>query len=215
MNIFAFTLAAVPLAFASLAPPAADSYDFKRAFKVKDDAKYTFTMDMGGGMNMSAQVESTVVSVDGDSASVFFKALKLDMGMPNTEALPQITSKVGPTGMPNAASIKNSQEFFVFVGAAGITPGAKASVGDDVTVHWQNDPKDVTFDGHGKILSADKDAKTLTVQWTLTMTPSYTTAGEWKFKSVYSTDDFSLKGADGTMGMGPTTVGIKVVRDAS
>ena len=188
-----------------------DSVNFKRAYTVNQTAHYSVTMGLPGAMTMTGHVQTTVINATPDGATVRFKALKLDMGgLPaSSDPLPDLTTKVGPSGMPNGATIKNSQEFFVFLAAAGITPNQPANIGDSVSVHWQNDPKDVTFDGQGKLTQLDPAAKTLTVAWNLTMTPS---GGKFKLTSIYSTVDFSLKSSQGTMEVAGTPITLKVDR---
>lgn len=200
------------VAMASLAPHAFadDALSFKRTFATGQSARYTVVMGLPG-LSVTGDVETTVVKLLPDGATVRWRALKLE-GLPTNDPLPDLTTTTGPMGMPNGASIKNAQEFFIFLGAAGITPNKEAHVGDIVPVHWQNDPMDVTFDGHGKLVKLDPATKRLTVEWDLSMKPSYTTAGAVTFKSVYSTTDFSLVSSDGTLSVGGASVTLKCTR---
>lgn len=196
-------------AFAVTAQTPAE-FDFKRIYKVGDTAIYS--AQMTGMGTVTGELQTTVVSLTPNGATVKYVGRNFAIAeMPGDMPIPDLTTKVGPEGMPNGATIRNGQEFFVFLGAAGMVPSKKAKVGDEVTVHWQNDPKDVAFDGTGRILELNKEAKTLTVQWTMTMTPSYTPPAKWKLKSVYSTDDFSLKSSEGTFELG-AVVQIKFAR---
>lgn len=187
--------------------------DFNRTFKAGEEAKYKVSMELPG-LKTEAEIETSIVKLAPNGATVRYRALKLDMGIPSSEPLPELTTMCGPSGMPNGASIRDSRQFFVYLSAAGITPNVSAHVGDTVSVHWQNDSKGATFDGHGKLIKLDSAANTLSVDWDLTMTPSYTTGAHWKLTSVYSTTDFSLKSARGTMDVGGSTASVKVDRES-
>ena len=208
MNTLALTLLAAATLFSGPTTKSQDLIDFKRTYKPGAVNRYTYTMGNKGGMMMTADVEMTVVSIDKDVPTVKYKALKIDVGIPIKEALPEITSTVSPEGMPNKASIRNSQEFFVFLSAAGMVANKKVKVGDEVPVKWKNESGDVTFEGTGKI--ADLKGKGLIVDWVLKMTPSYTDGGTFKFRTWYGTDDFRMAAAEGSFGIGNNTMSVKV-----
>lgn len=191
-----------------------EDFTFKRTFVAKSEAFYTVTMTLPGGFGtLKSTIQSTVQTVTDDGATVHLKALNIDMpGFPTTQALPDLTTKVGPLGMPNKASIKNGEEFFVFLGIASLTPGTKTSVGQTVTIHWVCDSKQFAIDGTGKIGKLDPNTKTLTVDWDIDMKPNYTDGGKFTVKSVYSTTDFSLTSSEGAMGVGGTNSKISIAR---
>jgi hypothetical protein len=193
---------------------APDDIVFKRIYTAKIGTTYTVTMDLPGGSGaLTANIDTTVQSVEAEGATVHFKATSIGMpGFPTTDTLPDLVTKVGPLGLPNKATIKSGQEFFVFLGLASITTGTTVKVGDTVTAHWQNDPKDCTIDGTGKIAKFDAAAKLLTVDWKVDMKPSYTVGSTFVLHSVYSTTDFSLNKADGTVEIGGSSMKLKFER---
>ncbi len=207
-------VAALPLCAMSRSGP--DSLAFKRIFKADAKDTYTYTTGPHGEPPMIiCEYAATVTEVTSSGASIKFEIIKTDLpGLGASQPVPPLTSKVGPENMPASASIKDGTEFLLFGSVAGITPNKDAKVGDKVFAHWQNDPKDVTFDANGKLVSIDASSKTLTVTWDIKMTPSYTTGGEFKLKSTYSLADFSVVKSEGTCTVGNTVMDVKLVHEA-
>ena len=191
-----------------------DDVSFKRTYTEKGNSFYDVSMSLPGGAGtVKTTVQSTVQVVGSEGGTLHMKVLKIDFpGVPDKGALPDIVTKVGPSGMPNKASIKNGEEFFVFLGMAGLTTGTTAKIGEPVKVHWQNDLKDCTVDGIGKITKVDSATKLMMVDWKIDMKPSYTDSSMFAFKSVYDMSDMSLKSADGTMTIGGASIKMTVSR---
>jgi hypothetical protein len=103
--------------------------------------------------------------------------------------------------MPNDLDFQKGVPYLV-VAAAGIIPNSTVQVGADMPIHWQDNLKDVTIDGHGKLSSADATANTVTVDWDFSVVPKGQDAGQFKVTSVYSTSDFSLKSSKGKVTIG-------------
>ncbi len=193
-----------------------DDFSFKRKYVAKAESSYTVTMAFpGGGGAVKANIVTTVQSVEADGATVHLKATSIDLpGFPATDALPDLVTKVGVLGLPNKATIKSGQEFIVFLGMASMTTGTVVKLGDSVKAHWQNDQKDCTLDGTGKIAKFDPDTKTLTVDWKVDMKPSYTEGGTFVLHSAYSTTDFSLNKSEGTFEIGGSSMKLQFERKA-
>ncbi|HLK16588.1 MAG TPA: hypothetical protein VKT78_17410, partial [Fimbriimonadaceae bacterium] len=205
-------LAALP--FAALGRFDPTSVCFKRTFKQGAKDTYTYAMGPQGGPAIAAgKYTETITSLTSEGAVARFDFTTVGTGLGTTEPIPPLTSKVGFDNMPSGASIKNGTEFAVFGCLAGIAPNKDAKVGESVTVHWQNESKDVTFDGSGKLASSDASAKTLTVEWVIQMTPSYTTGGEYKLTSTYSLADFSLIKSVGTYTIAGQVMDVKFTHE--
>lgn len=173
------------------------------------DLKMTFPGGVGGA---TATIKQTVTEA-GETPKLKYETVKLDaMGMPGDGQLPTLTSAVSPNGMPDAATVKNAQEFFVFLSAAGMVAGRAVKKDQIFTCHWDNTAKDVAFDGVGSITASDEKAKTITVTWDETMTPANLAPAKFKLKSVYSTDDYSLVSSEGTMTVPGATVTVSAVK---
>lgn len=193
-------MAHVLISFMVAATPQTDTFNFGRTFAANESKSYTFTcLTPDKKPFMSTSYTMKVVQTTKEGASVQFKTTALAGPMPKDTAFPTLVSNVGPADMPNAAALHSLQELFILPAICGITPGKTAKLGDDVTVKWTNDPKDVTFAGKGHLAKADKDAKTLTVDWDLTLTSPESPANQFKFQSVYSTVDFSLVKSEGSV----------------
>ena len=206
------TLCLSLLAVACLAPAQSDdTYSFKRGYKAGDVLKYRQEMDFKGSNSapITADLDVTVKSVVPDGALL---DLKVTVNIAAAGGPQSIASKVGVTGFPDAGGLNDAGQPFIFMGVAGATTGGKVKVGDGLKVHWQNDKKDTTIDETGKILSVDKTAKTMTVEWKAKMSVTYATGATFKFKSVYSTDDFSLVSSEGVMTTQGTDMTLKFTR---
>ena len=187
---------------------------FKRTYTANAESFYSITMVLPGNMGeMKAKVSTKVKSVQENDAIIHYKILNATMpGSPDSDALPELDSKVGTLGIPLKGSIKTSDMFFVFLGMAGMTSNTKIKVGDTVTTHWQSDSKDCVMDGTGKVNKIDPEAKTLTVDWKVDMKPNYTDGSVFKLQSIYSTTDFSLTKSEGTTELGGEKMKITFIR---
>jgi hypothetical protein len=179
-----------------------ETIPFKRTFKLNESSVYACTFaSPGQKAKMTSAVACTVTKLEAGSATVEYKALDVIVdGKLNKSPAPALTSKVGANDMPEEALPSHQDDIlFVVLGAASITPNASVDPAHPVKVHWDNKSGNLSFDGSGTIKAIDKTAKTLTVEWDLTMNSPGYPAGQYKLTSVYSTDDFSLKSSNGTV----------------
>ena len=181
---------------------------FKRTYMANAESFYSVSMVLPGNIGeMKAKVTTKVKSVQENDATIHYLTLSADIpGMPSTDNLSELDSKVGTVGIPSKGSIKTSDMIYVFLGMAGMTSNTKTKVGDTVTTHWQSDSKDCVIDGSGKIGKFDPGAKTLTVDWKIDMKPNYTDASVIMLQSTYSTIDFSLTKSEGTAKLSGTAM---------
>jgi hypothetical protein len=212
-----FLLVTLAFGHTAIARSGADSFDFKRTFKPNTKVSYTYKAGPHGEKEMFiCQYTETITTVTADGANVNFTVVKLDIpGLGASDPVPPLTSKVGLDNMPAAANIKDSSEFVIFGCVSGITPNKSSKLGDKLKVHWQNDSKDVSFEGSGTIKSVDASSKTLSVDWNIQMTPSYTTGGTFKLLSTYNLADCSLVRSTGTFTIGQTVMDVNVTQDAT
>ncbi|MBI1332844.1 MAG: hypothetical protein JST12_03075 [Armatimonadetes bacterium] len=201
-------------ALAAQPSPSLDGWKFQRKYTAKDVASYHCELELpNSGGSFASDIETTVQEVTESGATVLYKALTMTAnGNPPTDGLPTLTTPVGKSGMPDKATITNGEEFFIFLGAAGMTTSEDIAKDQVVKVHWQNEKKDIVFDGTGRLTSSDEKAGTVTVDWNLTLTPMSDPSGTMKVTSVYSTKDFSLKSSEGYIAQGQFKVKFTVKR---
>jgi hypothetical protein len=192
-----------------------ESFLLKHTFKQDETSKYSVSMTYQGKGTVTCDVTTKVVSVSGEDAEVEYTADHYvgPSGFVATVKSQTKQSKVGPIGMPEEASINRAEQMFLFLGMAGMAPNASAKLGDTVKVHWVNNSKDATFDGTGVLRASDSVAKTLTVDWTITLTPGNgVQPGVFTLKSIYSTDGFELRSSKGSCSVVGITIGIDIAR---
>jgi hypothetical protein len=151
---------------------------------------------------VTANFEIIVDKLVGDGANITYKALFGWHGKDRLAAKDVFqtqTFRVAPDAMPSDYSSVSEGSGAAFVcSAIWITPDATCQVGKPMSIHWKNDAKDTTIDGQGAIAKLDKAARTMSVDWDLTLSFGGDKA-DLKVKSVYSTDDFSLISAKGSL----------------
>lgn len=176
---------------------------FKRSYKEKAVAQYTMTLDVPDAGKLTAEIQTTVNGVNPNGATIVYKTLSLKVGdqAAPPDSSPDLTSKVGAEAMPNEIDFMKGVPYFA-VSAAGIVPNSTFEVGADMPIHWENNAKDVTLEGHGKLSSIDATANTVSVDWDFTVTPKGQDKGQFKVTSVYSSSDFSLKSSKGKIDIG-------------
>jgi hypothetical protein len=192
---------------------------FKRIYKVNEVAKYRFEMaGPNGSTFLSSDIEATVTALTPQGAWIHYRATKWGPSPPNGGLLPELIAEVRRDGIPLTSVQESNKAVFVFTAMAGGLPERPARVGDQVSIHWEDDEKDGIVEGTGTVLSASKADRTTVVQWKMSTrsrkdVPGYSNvSGIMKIRSVYSLDDFALIRSTGTLGVGAKSTPIHITR---
>ncbi|HEY3783285.1 MAG TPA: hypothetical protein VGL56_19570 [Fimbriimonadaceae bacterium] len=141
-------------------------------------------------------VRAEVMRVKPGFAKVHYKGINLVAPGTPSEPLPDLSSFVGPDGMPQGVSYQGDSALLVMIGLAGITSNSTVGLHDTVAFHWTDQLK-LHVDGQGKISQIDAAHKTITVDWKQTWAFTSGTSLDVSLKSVYDLADCRLKSSDG------------------
>ncbi len=172
-------------------------HELTRLYRTRHVAVYRLSYN-SGSTNANVDIQTTVKGKRPGGAILEYRMLHLYMSdVKNPPHMRALLSTVGPSGMPDDASINSN--FYLFLSVAGAVPTGQTGQHGLLAVHWKNRSKDLSLDGAGEVVEHDRRNNSLVVAWRLTFHHDTEEDLIFKVTSVYSMDDLSLLASKGVM----------------